>query len=112
MRRICGGLGASATSAWPSLTYACLTYILIRKILNHIQSKLNFSPLFVHYTSDPLRTHSMADDRSSAAYSGDTDSDDDWASLLHEAEPDDVEEVALRIMLSRLQLDQGESDSG
>ena len=43
----------------------------------------------------------MAGDRSSAASGGDSGSDDDWSSLLREADPDDVEEVALCITLRR-----------
>ena len=54
----------------------------------------------------------MADDRSSAASGGDSGSDDDWSSLLREADPDDVEEVALRITMRRSVVDQGGSGSG
>ena len=43
----------------------------------------------------------MAGDRSSAASGGDSSSDDNWSSLLREADPDDVEEIALRIALRR-----------
>ena len=77
--------------------HMCPTDIPIRKTLDRSQSKLHFCPLSVRSTSDPLRTHLMADDRSSAASGGESGSDDDRASLLREAEPDDVEEVALRI---------------
>ena len=54
----------------------------------------------------------MAGNRSSATFGGDSGSDDDWSSLLREADPDDVEKVILGIVLRRSVVDQGGSGSG
>lgn len=54
----------------------------------------------------------MAGGGSSAGFDGESACSDDWLSLLRDTEPDDVEEVAFDIVLTRSRLDQVGSDGG